>query len=61
MLMSENQKGQLLLVHAIGKGVGTLGFLAGLHMTTELYGQLVHDDMKFQVPWGYIIQEHRNT
>ena len=29
---------------AIGKGVGTLGFLAGLHM----YGQLVHDSVNFR-------------
>lgn len=33
---------------AIGKGVGTSGFLAGLLMTTELYGQLIHDSVNFR-------------
>ena len=48
MLMSENQQGSCCWCTAIGKGLEVLGFLAGLHMTTELCGQLVHDKVNFR-------------
>lgn len=48
MLMSENQQGSCCWYAAIGKGLGILGFLAGLHMTTELCGQRVHDKVSFR-------------